>query len=174
MFSAQQLFDLKELVEERNEDNRRTYKETLQVVANAELVKMKKEILDKRDKILEELGGKCYTFNHPKELCVKIYQYSRNDSRTKNNKKIWRHDVITKTDLLYRLTEDLFDFTYFKIWTQPSSEGDGEMDIMLGYFPEKVPLNFRQSDPTMPPLSPISVVEPEDNESDNARCYCQT
>lgn len=174
MFSAQELFDLEELANDRFVENKRRYREVLQLVADNEFVKMKNEIVSKRDDILKELVDKCNTFHDPREICVKIYNYSVNELRIKFNKKIFRHDVMKKTDLLYRLTDNLFGLDNFKIWTLPSLEGDGKMDVMLGYFPRGVPKDKRQSDPTMPPLSPISVVESEDNEcDDNARCYCQ-
>jgi len=172
MFSAQELFDLEELANDRFIENKKRYREALQNVADLEFVKMKNEIVSKRDDILKEIVNKCNTFNDPKEICVKIYQYSVNELIIKFNKKIYRHDVMKKTDLLYRLTDVLFGLDNFKIWTLPSREGDdGKMYVMLGYFPRGVPKDRIQTDPTMPPLSPISIVEADDDEC--ARCYCQ-
>ena len=119
-----------------------------------------KENLDP-ESIKRRLTHACKTFNHPSELNIGIYVYYENSVIDNLNVTVLMKDVINKTDFLYRLLDE-FDHNFFRLTTCAIPNMKGYREIVLNYYPYGVSEKLKQDDPTMPPLSPISVVEAED------------
>jgi hypothetical protein len=113
------------------------------------------------ESIKERLTDACRTFKHPSDLNIGIYSYYENAVVDNLSVTVLMKDVINKTDFLYQLL-DIFGHDFFRLTTSPIPTMKGYREIVLNYYPHKVPEKLKQSDPTMPPLSPISVVNLED------------